>query len=87
MTILLIAAAWIAILALFVAVCQTAARGDRQPARVLDAGEHSAGLRTQPWRTQPWEHAGDAIRVRRPLGLPLRDGGRTRRERVLHVAR
>jgi hypothetical protein len=82
MTLLLIATAWIAILALFVAACQTAARGDRQPACVLDANEHSPCL-----TARSWDHAPDPIRVRRPSGLPLRDGGRTRGERVLHVAR
>jgi len=81
MPLLLIAAVWIAILALFVAVCQTAARGDQRPAEVLEASEYRSGLNTLQ------RHAADTIRVRRPHRLPLRDGARTRRDRVAHLAR
>lgn len=84
MLFILIPLAWLAIVALFIAICQSASRGDAEPVRVIDAPSHSLrpGLVV-------WEESSAAARVWRPLRRPRRqDGSRVRsRQHAGHAIR
>jgi hypothetical protein len=77
---ILIPLAWLTIVALFIAICESASRGDTEPVQVIEAPSHSPrpGLVV-------WEQSPVSALVRRPR----RQGGSRVRSRQLagHASR
>ncbi len=78
MLILLIPIAWLAIVALVVAICQAAARGDAKPAQAVEI----SGSMPRPGLTV-WKAPHPPMQLRRPLP----GAGRTRSRRLSHGVR
>jgi hypothetical protein len=81
---ILIPLAWLAVVALFIAICQAAARGEEEPVRVIDVPSRSLGP-----GLLVWEESSGPMRVRRPLRRPRHpDASRVRsRQLAGHAGR
>jgi hypothetical protein len=81
---ILIPLAWLAVVALFIAICQAASRGEREPAQVIDVPGRSLGP-----GLVVWEQSSAPMRVRRPLRRPRhQDASRVRsRQLAGHAGR